>query len=121
MLRELAGVTQLEEVAVEPDGDVRIVQQHVLKDARVAALGQRLPLIAEVTVIRGGPTRQAQHHRRVELSRVLVPLLLGVVLEDLVVQFRPDARQRRLLAVGELRHSRQLRRPRVASRHHSVL
>ena len=36
--------------------------------------------ISALPVVCGGPAGQAQEHRRVQLRRVFVPLLLGVVL-----------------------------------------
>mmetsp|Transcript_8979 Transcript_8979/g.22270 ORF Transcript_8979/g.22270 Transcript_8979/m.22270 type:complete len:271 (+) Transcript_8979:647-1459(+) len=91
ILGELVGRPRLEKVAVEPDGDIRVLEKHVLEDTCVAVDGECLPLVAEVTVVRGGAARQPHQDRRVELRRVLVPLLLGVVLEDALVQPRAHA------------------------------
>mmetsp|Transcript_5745 Transcript_5745/g.18446 ORF Transcript_5745/g.18446 Transcript_5745/m.18446 type:complete len:339 (+) Transcript_5745:125-1141(+) len=92
----------LEVVDAQPQRDVWVVEQHVFEDARVAVQRQRLPLVAKVAVVGGRAARQPHQHRRVELGRVLVPLLLGVVLEDPLVQPRPHARKCRLLPVGRL-------------------
>mmetsp|Transcript_9475 Transcript_9475/g.29639 ORF Transcript_9475/g.29639 Transcript_9475/m.29639 type:complete len:338 (+) Transcript_9475:426-1439(+) len=118
MLRQQASLARLEEVAIEPDGDVWVAQQHVLKDARVAARGQRLPRVAKVAVVGAGAARQAHKHAGVQLSRVLVPLLLGVVLEHALVEQRPHAAQRRLLAILGLV---DLGPPRIKPRQHLLL
>ena len=62
-------------------------------------LGQRLVRVGEVAVVGVGPHGDARQHRRVQLLRELVPLLLGVILEDGLVQLLARARQRGLLAV----------------------
>ena len=98
-----------EKIAVQPNRQVWIAQQHVLEYARVPARRQRLVLIREVPIVRARPARQAHQHGRVKLLRILVPLLLGVVPEDLLVQPRAHPRQRRLLAVRS--------RPPVGRRH----
>mmetsp|Transcript_20478 Transcript_20478/g.42470 ORF Transcript_20478/g.42470 Transcript_20478/m.42470 type:complete len:424 (+) Transcript_20478:135-1406(+) len=94
-----ARVPGLEEVAVHADCDVRILQDHVLEDAGVATERKCLPVIRKVALVCVGPAGQAQHHRRVQLRGVLVPLLLGVVLEDGVVQVWSHAHEGCLLAV----------------------
>ena len=89
----------LEKVHVESDGDVRVGHDHVLEDARVPVLGQRLVLVREVPVVPVGADGNAREHGRVELLRPLVPLLVGVVLEDGLVQLGAGPGQRGLLAV----------------------
>mmetsp|Transcript_34558 Transcript_34558/g.66029 ORF Transcript_34558/g.66029 Transcript_34558/m.66029 type:complete len:271 (-) Transcript_34558:201-1013(-) len=97
VLRKL--ILNFKKVGGQTNGDVGVLQQHVLKYPSVPMLGQCLILIREVTVVCVETYRNSHEHRRVQLSRELVPLFLGVVLEDLLIQFRACSRQSCLLAV----------------------
>mmetsp|Transcript_69218 Transcript_69218/g.154420 ORF Transcript_69218/g.154420 Transcript_69218/m.154420 type:complete len:399 (-) Transcript_69218:301-1497(-) len=102
VLWQLALLTRLKEVHVQADGDVGVEQQHVLKDARVAVHRQCLILIVEVAIVGRRAARQTHQHGRVEFGWVLVPLLLGVVLKDPLVQPLANPREGSFLAVGRL-------------------
>ena len=80
--------------------DVVIAQEHVLEQTRVPPRRQRLVPIGKVPIVRARPARQTHEHGRVQLLRVPVPLLLGVVPENLLVQTSADSTQRRFLAVA---------------------
>ena len=74
--------------------------------------------IGEVPVVRVRAHGNASQHTRIELFRPLVPLFLGVVLKNSLVQFLPGPRQRGFLAVFR----RIVRRaPRVQPRLHLFL
>ena len=74
--------------------------------------------IGEVPVVRVRAHGNASEHTRIELFRPLVPLFLGVVLKNSLVQFLSGPRQRGFLAVFR----RVVRRaPRVQPRLHLFL
>ena len=96
--------SSLEVVHAQPDSDLGVLQQYVLKHGGVAILGQVLPgviKVSETTIIDSRslvtfsvwtapviivlPVGQSGEHLRVQLCRVLGPLLLRVRLQAVTV------------------------------------
>ena len=92
---EVAGI-QAEYVGSIQDG---------ANEGRVAVLGQRLILVGEVALAVVEAERNALEELDVELARILVPLLLGVVLEDELVEMLAELLQAELLAVRRLHNA----------------
>jgi len=72
-------------IGVEHHLNVGMVE-HLLEHSGVAVQGHCLVGIGEVPVVAVGAGRHARGHRFIELRGVEAPLLIGVVLEEFIVQ-----------------------------------
>ena len=89
----------LEIIHTQTDRDVLVVEQHLLKHRGVAIAGQGLELVVKILVVSVGPHWQPGQHGGVQVCRPLVPLLLGVGLEDLLVEVPAHPGDGHLLAI----------------------
>lgn len=76
-------------VAIQLHRDEGIVQ-HQFEDAEVAVPGHPLPGVVEVVGVVGGPEGQAADDGSRKLSRVMLPLLVGIAPDERLIQGAAD-------------------------------
>lgn len=85
------GVLDVGVFGVQLHSDERIIE-HALEDAEVAVLGHALPYVVEIVGIVGGAEGQTADDGRRQFLGVVFPLLVGVALDEGLIERTPDER-----------------------------